>query len=674
MHIQAQIKVSFVMPAILDKDFLSEKKPITRALLTLGAMADNYLSLSKRSLKVSTMETLETQGHLWKTALKVTTYILTALILPALAFVGKLLYKNWIEKNLSSLQNLKPVDVEEIEQDEQTIRVEEIQETEEEKRIKALEKAKKEKIQQINRSFILENNLEKKDDTAVRNELEKIANLVTQLQDDLKLTFKDNELCLRKRAKIQGNKFGEASVQALEKVIEGLKKALDCHILEIELNEKTVSIDQILEQIKKSKSKYVLENNKTLDETFNELIKTNEQLHNDLVDFQIQNIQNLEENLAYFFPQEKEEKNKLSLIRRALPISQILIESVLSKSCPFEIPLKMQEYRKNFPYLTNKALINGLPFFKMTPLSFVQDMTLLMKDAYTPYQIKANLIDLCVNLLRSPYYKVELSTPEFARAIQDFSEGIHSIQDKSWQVVLRNKEHDLVKLHQELHPKPLKTAGEMPVANTVINEEKIEEIRKAILSGDKKKMRELAENLAQILPSFQAPYFVSIPYSDIINDYDKAIKNCALAFNQVTKLLDKKFMFSLFDANDLPEHKETVKANYRKFISYIVKKSFNLGDFQSACSFSAYIAESPSKKIGTMFDEMPRYPTYKAYIEKNYKNNAMIPIYDALLKDIAMTFEEVGAISLTDRVGFLQKSYEIFNENQRRADFFLQQK
>ncbi|QLH36766.1 MAG: hypothetical protein HWD61_11995 [Parachlamydiaceae bacterium] len=53
---------------------------------------EKHFSLSKQ-------ENIDTKGAVWKTAIKIATYVLSALILPILALVAKAAYKNWVMKN-----------------------------------------------------------------------------------------------------------------------------------------------------------------------------------------------------------------------------------------------------------------------------------------------------------------------------------------------------------------------------------------------------------------------------------------------------------------------------------------------------------------------------------------------------------------------------------------------
>lgn len=91
----------FNAPIVFSQDYLSNKKPLTRALIAIGSMADSYTYLGKKKVEAFTSKELPIKDHAKKTALKVTSYVLTALILPALALIAKAIYVNWATKQIA---------------------------------------------------------------------------------------------------------------------------------------------------------------------------------------------------------------------------------------------------------------------------------------------------------------------------------------------------------------------------------------------------------------------------------------------------------------------------------------------------------------------------------------------------------------------------------------------
>ncbi len=86
-----------LLPEVLDPSFTDILKKLA---FDLGAAADKYTSLSREEFKLTyegRLEPIKIEGHAWKTALKVMSYFLTLGILPIVALVAKVLYKNWCE-------------------------------------------------------------------------------------------------------------------------------------------------------------------------------------------------------------------------------------------------------------------------------------------------------------------------------------------------------------------------------------------------------------------------------------------------------------------------------------------------------------------------------------------------------------------------------------------------
>lgn len=103
----------FNTPIIFSQGFLEKQKPLAKALICIGAAADRYVSVSNHYIKGPIRKEIPIKGHARETTLKVISYVLTAFILPALALIAKVLYKNWAEKNMQTEKkklNLKEID------------------------------------------------------------------------------------------------------------------------------------------------------------------------------------------------------------------------------------------------------------------------------------------------------------------------------------------------------------------------------------------------------------------------------------------------------------------------------------------------------------------------------------------------------------------------------------
>jgi hypothetical protein len=106
--------INFNTPIIFDQHFLDTKNRISKALICIGSAADRYLSTADYCINATTKEKLPIEGHVWKTVLKIASYILTAFILPVLpafAFIAKLVYRNWaLEQMLAMPSKELPID------------------------------------------------------------------------------------------------------------------------------------------------------------------------------------------------------------------------------------------------------------------------------------------------------------------------------------------------------------------------------------------------------------------------------------------------------------------------------------------------------------------------------------------------------------------------------------
>lgn len=102
------INKSYNTPIVFDTKLLAKQKRLNKALIHIGAFADDYLSLGKNRIKVTatSIESFPIEGHAWKTALKVISYVFMALILPTLAII-KYAYRNWAINNLPKNPNAR---------------------------------------------------------------------------------------------------------------------------------------------------------------------------------------------------------------------------------------------------------------------------------------------------------------------------------------------------------------------------------------------------------------------------------------------------------------------------------------------------------------------------------------------------------------------------------------
>ncbi|QLH36768.1 MAG: hypothetical protein HWD61_12005 [Parachlamydiaceae bacterium] len=118
-------------------------------------------------------------------------------------------------------------------------------------------------------------------------------------------------------------------------------------------------------------------------------------------------------------------EERLLKICRTFPIHRELFERVLVKSQdPNWTTKEKQTHRIKFIYLTNQALIDGLYFLEMSPLSLVQDMAALIANPFILLQIKENLIHLYNSLIQSPYYHAEINSDQFKAASEAFFNAI----------------------------------------------------------------------------------------------------------------------------------------------------------------------------------------------------------------------------------------------------------
>lgn len=89
----------FNAPLTIDKSLRSPNKTgkLPKLVFDIHACADKYASLSRYEFKLNRehkLEKLKVEGYVWKTALKVMTYVLTLGILPLYALLLKIIYKD----------------------------------------------------------------------------------------------------------------------------------------------------------------------------------------------------------------------------------------------------------------------------------------------------------------------------------------------------------------------------------------------------------------------------------------------------------------------------------------------------------------------------------------------------------------------------------------------------
>ena len=471
MNVNAPIRYSFYTPIKFSKKFIAKRKPIIRALITIGAAADAYAHIGKNYIKACNRKSMPIKNAMAKTAIKIISYILTAFLFPAFALIAKTIYKNWAMKNLPPEKNEEPKQKEipiklaispkmpeptscqkksenVIEPNKKEAPVIEVPDAIPEKvailQNPLLDKESQERLDRMNHAFVRQENDDYK---SVYSTLKMIADIVQQLEKDNKLTFKD-ELTIKPRAQIKnplGYGKNNASTKALEVVILGISSALDLGIFGVEVKGEKLFIDEILVRVKQSQSRFVLQKNPSMNKAFNKL-------YEDFVEKMQKSVLQFADDLnhiPFISKTENEEIVRLNKIRLALPVTDDLLELILSKKIA-DIPdgVEKQAYRKKFPLLTHKALVNGLPFFKMTPYTLLQDMLSLMKDSHVPLQVKSNLLDLFKTLITCPYYVEDFISSEFKQAAEDFFFAIDNFDHSDFDA-LKQKKKDVIAMYNE---------------------------------------------------------------------------------------------------------------------------------------------------------------------------------------------------------------------------------
>lgn len=417
-------------------------------------------------------------------------------------------------------------------------------------------------------------------------------------------------------------------------------------------------------------------------------------------------ITNLEEDLKKLpLPgKTKEENERLSKIRFALPLNDEALEKLLiAQSEQLDTKVK-GEHRKKFPFFTNTALINGLPMLKMTATTLVKDMTTLMLDPYTPLCIKINLLDLFKILLESPYYVDELKSLDSLDRI-NFLAPYYAIMAPSFE----DKFAQVLELCRALRPSDEqiieKEKINLPAATDIINDSKIEEIRKVIKgeSGaiavlkevitkeNSNEMSELTTRLAESFSRFNAAYFKNISHQEFVRNPGEGLQALGKASAEVLEPLKFSLRNSLYKKDE--DDKKTIedmKRRYMKFIGQVIKKSYALGDFLTASTLTAMIndpkksklsalltwlrgSDDELKKVMEVFSMSNKCQGYKAkeadYMKDN--NSAMIAWLTVYTAEAASVQEEESAMSMVYRIAKMNTFYQKFHEFQRRAALYF---
>ncbi|MBN9377626.1 MAG: hypothetical protein BGO14_11055 [Chlamydiales bacterium 38-26] len=118
MPVNNNLKINFNTPVIFDKEVLKNKKPIEKALISIGQVADEYLHMGNKYLKVNAtkIESVSIKSPVLKSVFKVFSYILSFGLLPAIASIAKAVYKNWAQKQpLPEQKHLNPLNDQNVE-------------------------------------------------------------------------------------------------------------------------------------------------------------------------------------------------------------------------------------------------------------------------------------------------------------------------------------------------------------------------------------------------------------------------------------------------------------------------------------------------------------------------------------------------------------------------------
>lgn len=545
-----------------------------------------------------------------------------------------------------------------------------------------------------------------KEQTALQN----VAQIIfSELTEKNKLSFKNNELITKARGKSDNPKrFGKStsSKEAVSYVLKVVKEALAKDITTVTIDGKELHITEILNKLNSGQSQHVLAKSKKLQmEQFELLFDISQRINKERIEEGIEErtLVDYEEFAKEFFtgsPEEvknniailkaeideikngKEEKRKekrLSNIRHALPISNELFEQVFTA--------KEMEDRK-FPYLTNQTLIEGLAFLYKEDnggiSTFIADMTTLMTDSQTPKEVKKNLLNLFISLLNSPYYEDKISSKECADEVKKFFTAIE-LQDKNFERLFAEKLKGKKEKVFEKKLNEIKAKAESSILMTlsdIINDKKIMEIGKAIINGKDEKMKELAKELASLLPLLYVSYLHNFSYVDFIKNPDACTKDFAEISNRIVFLLTetdpkaevltlRKAILKGVNKNNKEKIDER-KDNQKKFITYLLDESVKIGDLYSAATLSPNAVEN-CEVFKRIFNMSRNFADYKVYLNKQLedKNKPLIIFFAPILREMVFLKEEDAVIPVADRVKKLKESFHKFQEISRRAGFYL---
>lgn len=552
-------------------------------------------------------------------------------------------------------------------------------------------------------------------------------------QNNYKLAIKNDELAVKKRSPFEKEeKFGTStsSQEALSYVISGVKEALIKGIKQVEMDGKLVSIDDILTRVLKSQSRFVLEKNPEIKKSFNDVIdliaEDVAQLQENLKELPVPLIWKNDENekiigawqaklesekkeewkdLEYketyrtmlkeqgrekmeheigmqvkkekselsgiaIQKAKKERENQLNHIRYAMPISDTLLENVLSrKLSSLGSDKEKAAYKINFPILTNAALINGLYYFNMTPESLVKDMTLLMKDPDTPLQIKNNLFELFENLLNHSYYIQEIISPSFKDAVLNFTQAAkENFKGEELDTILKQTNKDV----DQLYKNKLDELKDLEIKKTIVEEKKISkdflyDIKNAIIKGNENEIQELAQSLAETLPLVYAPYFMRFLYQDFFKDPINFSSELAKESDSILNpLKDMQY------AKDITKEitPKEFKKNYQLFIESMIKRSYKIGDFLTTPTLLAIVDNKP-KDIVKTFSRDRNFLIYRNLENEMEGKLPMIPMMSLFITGMTFGLDSQAGKAPYQKVDFLKSSNEKLGRFRDSAELYL---
>lgn len=602
-------KINFWTPVKFDKEFLKKKNPVVRAFVDIGYAADSYVYLGKNCLHVKASKEQELKsidGHVWKTALKVMSYALTVLILP-LVLIAKGIYKNWAAKNISSI----PPKEKSVESDP-----------------KILNKDTQERPQQIHRTLSAKTT-ESDEYKSAYEDLKKVAEVVLQLGDDNKLSLKNNELvvCLRspspfkKDPKNLGKK--KSSVDALKSVISQVRIAIQNGIEAVEVKGETLFLSDILKKVEKSHSQFVLNNDDDLKKDFTELQEEAmcvrlEKMTNDLTNFD-------------------EALKNLPLPGKTVAEKRLMV--LLCMTFPDDFEKVINEHKDaSDGIFTNKIFVDNLSVHQTNPSQLVQAMTSLMLDKIAPLYAKSNLIDLFKTLVQCPQYKDELNTYTFKEAVFAFNAAIKRCinDDQNFKKVGKAKSRDLIISYG--------IGRGLPDPKTVFTEEMMSKIAAAIIKGEKKELKNLANDLAQSFPAFLATYMQDISLEEFKKSYEISIQFFGAASDELAFLIKEKLKIFI----DLRKNEQRKEA-YNYFIGILLKDSYGLGNYVTIINLASAFdfPEELDAEMLAIKDITSQSFSYKAYRESlaSRADKPAIPMIGVITRDFEAELENMKNVN-----------------------------